>query len=80
LEAEILTQTEGSQFYFSRLSSFVTEAMSGMLHPELENSSPAYALASDIHRDQHSITRFRLYLATDAILSSRVKDLPGKIS
>ncbi len=77
LEAEILTQTEAAVL-FSRLSSFVTEAMSGMLHPELENSSPAYALASDIHRDQHSITRFRLYLATDAILSSRVKDLPEK--
>ncbi|TRZ47921.1 AIPR protein [bacterium] len=76
-EAEILTQTEAATM-FSRLSSFVTEAMSGLLHPELEDSSPAYALASNIHGDQQSITRFRLFLATDAILSSRVKDLPEK--
>ena len=76
-EAETLTQTDAT-ILFSRLSAFVTEAMTGLLHPELENSSPAYALASNIYQDQQSITRFRLFLATDAVLSSRVKDWPAK--
>jgi hypothetical protein len=52
--------------------------MSGLLHPELEDSSPAHALESSIHTDQQSITRLRLFLATDAVLSSRVKDWPEK--
>jgi len=73
----ILTLTD-AEVMFSRMSSFVAEAMSGLLHPKLEDSSPAFALASNIHRDIQSITRFRLYLATDAILSTRVRDLPAK--
>jgi hypothetical protein len=71
--AETLTQTEAAT-HFSRLRSFVSEAISGMLHPELENSSPAYALASRIYGHPDMITRFRLFLVTDSVLSTRVKD------
>jgi hypothetical protein len=72
-DIETLTQTEATS-YFSRLRAFVSEALSGMLHPELENSSPAHALAGRICGQPDLITRFRLFLATDAILSTRVKD------
>ena len=77
-EAETLTQTDASTM-FSRLTAFITEAMSGLLHPQLEDSSPARALATEIFRNQQATTRLRLYLATDAVLSSRVKDWPERI-
>lgn len=74
-EAETITQTECAAL-FSRLRAFISEAMSGLLHPKLEESHPVYALAGDICRNRQSIMRFRLFLATDAILSSRIKDWP----
>jgi hypothetical protein len=72
-DVETLTQTEATS-NFSRLRAFVSEALSGMLHPELENSSPAHALAGIIYGHPDLITRFRLFLVTDAVLSTRVKD------
>ncbi len=72
-EAETLTQTDATAL-FSRLRAFVSEAIGGHLHLELEQASPAYALAGDIHRYRQTIMRFRLFLVTDAILSNRIKD------
>jgi len=77
-EAETLTQTDALTM-FSRLTAFITEAMSGLLHPQMEDSSPARALATEIFGNQQAIARLRLYLATDAVLSSRVKDWPERI-
>jgi hypothetical protein len=74
-EAETITQTECTAL-FSRLRAFVSEAMSGLLHPKLEESHPVYALAGDICRNRQAIMRFRMFLATDALLSSRIKDWP----
>jgi hypothetical protein len=70
---DTLTQTDATS-QFTRLKSFVSEAVSGMLHPELENSSPAHALAAKLYGHPDLITRFRLFLVTDAVLSARVKD------
>jgi hypothetical protein len=70
---ETLTQTEATN-QFSRLRSFISEAISGMLHPQLENSSPACDLASRIYGHPDIITQFRLFLVTDSVLSTRVKD------
>jgi hypothetical protein len=72
-DVETLTQTEAASD-FSRLRAFISEAVSGMLHPVLENSSPAYDLAARICGHPHLINRFRLFLVTDAFLSTRVKD------
>lgn len=74
-EAETITHTEATAL-FSRLRGFVSESMKGVLHPVLEQSTPAYGLASTIARNRETITRFRLFLVTDAVLSSRVKDWP----
>lgn len=74
-DIETLIQTEAI-VQFAKLRAFVSEAMTGILHPVLENSSPEYALVSKIYGFPDSITRFRLFLVTDAILSSRVKDWP----
>ncbi|MCX5807224.1 MAG: AIPR family protein [Proteobacteria bacterium] len=72
-DIETLTQTDATT-QFTRLRSFLLEAVSGMLHPVLENSSPAHALAVKLYGHPDLITRFRLFLVTDAVLSARVKD------
>jgi hypothetical protein len=78
-EPDTLTQTEATTL-FGRLQAFVEESLTGRLHPALEESAPAQDLAATLHERAQSITRFRCYLATDCILSGRVRDLPeGKI-
>lgn len=74
-ETETLTELD-AKTSFKRLQAFIDESLSGQLHPHLEPSSPAYALSDEIFRRGQSITRFILFLATDAELSSRVKDWP----
>ena len=73
---ETLTQTqaEGS---FSQLQTFIEDALSERLTETIEESAPGYGLASLLHHHRNSITRYRLYLLTDALLSGRVKDLPA---
>lgn len=72
---ETLTQTDGKRG-FGALQSFVEDSLSGNLHTSIEESSPGYDLASELHRYRESITRYRLYLLSDATLSDRIKDWP----
>jgi hypothetical protein len=74
-EAGSLTQTQASAM-FGRASAFCEEALSGRLHPELEDSSPAYGLALTLHERRASFLRYRFYLITDSVISSRIRDLP----
>lgn len=74
-QMETLTQSEGVRI-FGTLQAFVEDSLSGRLIESIEESSPGYGLAYELHRHRDSITRFRLYLLTDASLSSRVKDWP----
>ncbi|MBI5135765.1 MAG: AIPR family protein [Nitrospirae bacterium] len=73
--APALTQTDATRS-FGLLRTFVEDAVSGRLHQTIEESSPGYGLAIDLHLRQQEITRFRAFLLTDAVLSSRVKDWP----
>ena len=74
-----LTQTEASAL-LNRVKAFVEEATSHSLHERLEESTPEYSLAFELHRRSDSVSRYRIYLVTDAVLSSRVKDWPeGRI-
>src|ERR1035437_3024706 len=59
-EPSTLTQTQ-AKACFSRLLSFCEDALSGRLHGELEESSPAYSLALRLHERRKSIARLRLY-------------------
>jgi hypothetical protein len=74
-EPSTLTQTQ-AKACFSRLLSFCEDALSGRLHGELEESSPAYSLALRLHERRKSIARLRLYLVTDGVLSTRIRDWP----
>lgn len=62
---------------FGMLRAFVEEALKGNLTDgSIEESQPGHGLASDI-RDWHSkVTKYRLYLASDAQLKSKAKDWP----
>jgi len=70
-----ITQTT-AKACFSRLLAFCDDAFSGRLHRELEESAPGYSLALTLYERRKSISRMRLYLLTDGVLSTRVRDWP----
>lgn len=74
-EPNTLTQTQAKTL-FARLQAFSEEALNGSLHPYLEESAPGHSLAVYLHQQRNTLTRLRMYLATDAILSTRVRDWP----
>lgn len=75
VEPGTLTQTDAKSL-FSKLQAFCDDAVSGRLHREIEDSTPAAGLALMLYQNRQSITRFRFYLITDAVMSSRIKDWP----
>jgi hypothetical protein len=70
-----LTQTDLVKI-FDRVKAFTEEAISGNLHTKLDESSPGFGLAYQLYKKQDLIRKIKIYLITDNILSSRVKDLP----
>lgn len=70
----ILSQSE-TERQFEILRSFVEESITGQLHPELEESSAGFGLSSDLYRKRDETLRYKLYLVTDSMLSSRVKEV-----
>ncbi len=74
-EAVTLTQTQ-AKACFSKLVSFCDDAVTGRLHLDLEESSPAYGLAMSLYQQRKRLARLRLYLVTDGVLSARVRDWP----
>ncbi len=77
-DARTLTQTQ-AKTVFSRLQAFCEDALSGRLHPQLEDSSAGFSTALTLFQQRHSITRLRFYLISDAVLSTRVRDWPEEI-
>jgi hypothetical protein len=71
---ETLTQTDMIKM-FDRVKAFAEEALLGNLHIRVDESSPCFGLAYQLYKRQDNIRRFKIYLVTDYILSSRVKDL-----
>jgi len=61
---------------FKALRNFVELSLAGLVHTALEESHPACALASDLYHKADRISRFRLYLVTDAEIRLRKKDWP----
>jgi hypothetical protein len=70
-----LTQTT-ARGLFSKLLTFCEDALSGRLAQGLEESAPGYSLARLLFERRKTITRVRLYVVTDGVLSARVKDWP----
>jgi hypothetical protein len=74
-EPTTLTQTT-AKACFSRLLAFCDDALSGRLHRDLEESAPGYSLALSLYERRKTIARLRLYLVTDGVLSTKVRDWP----
>jgi hypothetical protein len=74
-EPSTLTQTQ-AKTSFSRVLAFCEDALNGRLHRELEESTPEFALAQILYERRKTISRVRLYLVTDGVLSTRVRDWP----
>lgn len=70
-----LTQTQ-AKAVFGKLQAFCDDALAGNLHPHLEESGPGHSLALTLYEQRKSITRLRMYLVTDTVLSTRVRDWP----
>jgi hypothetical protein len=73
-EAPRLTQTDATRL-FGQARGFLEDAFSGRLD-QIEASAPASELVSLLHDQREFISSFRIYLVTDSILSSRIKDWP----
>ena len=74
-EARSLTHTD-ARGWFSRLQTFCEDSFSGRALREIEESAPGHGLASLLNQTHAGITRLRFYLLTDAIISTRIRDLP----
>lgn len=75
---DTLTQTTAKAI-FAKVIAFVDEALAGNDDHLPADEDPATDLSALLHLHQASITRLRIYLATDAILSDRVRDWPEKL-
>jgi hypothetical protein len=71
-----LTETEAKRALAS-LTAYLHDSVHGTFMVDREESDPAYQLAVDLQARGQSVTRYRLYLFTDAQLSGRGRHLPN---
>ena len=74
LEAESLTATD-SETHFRRARAFVEESLSGFIQKYAEESSPGYGLAIDIQKRYSNVSKYKFYLITDMVMSSRIREI-----
>lgn len=67
--------TPDARKHLKALEYFLTEAVQNSLEDALEESSIAYQLARDLRSRARNVSRYRLYLLTDARTSDRMKDV-----
>ena len=70
--SETLTNSE-SEKIFGRAQAFIEESL--YILDNAEESSPGYGLAYDISHKYKNIKRYRIYLVTDRIMSSKIVNL-----
>jgi len=71
-----ITKTEVNAL-FNKVTNFVSESVSGRLMEGIEDSHPGHSLILELRQRLNSIVRFKLYIVTDAVMSDRIKELPG---
>ncbi len=76
IEAESLTATD-SETHFRRARAFVEESLSGFIQKYAEESSPGYGLAIDIQKRYSNVSKYKFYLITDMVMSSRIREIPS---
>jgi hypothetical protein len=75
-DMETLSQTDAEDT-LGRLAGFLDAALRGKLGSEIEESSPGYEVIQSLQAAKSQLERAKLYLLTDAKLSSRVTALKG---
>lgn len=75
-QMETLSQTEAEDI-LGRLAGFLDAALRGKLASEIEESSPGFEVIQSLQAAKEQLERAKLYLLTDAKLSSRVTALNG---
>jgi len=75
--SERITRSDATKL-FARMVAVLDEAMTGRLNATIEDSHPAFAFGLQLRRQFTNVTRIRLYLLTDALMSEQIKDLPEK--
>src|SRR6185295_17081974 len=68
-----LGEPEARRLY-TTLQKYVEEAIDGTFQKDREESSPEVHLAETLRRRGRTITRYRLYLLSNKVLSRRAKD------
>ena len=61
--------------YFGRARAFVEESMSGFILNNAEESSPGYGFAVDIKNRYKAVSKYKFYIMTDMIMSSKIKEI-----
>ena len=64
-----------SDYLFDSLKRFIKECFREDFHKELEESTEVYEFACDLYNNRKEITKFRLYLLTDAYNKQRSKNI-----
>jgi hypothetical protein len=73
-QMETLTQTAVEKI-FKRATRFFEKSLNHQFYSSLEESDPAWSLANGICKLQESITKVRVIILTNALLSSRLQSL-----
>lgn len=76
VEIQSLTATEAEN-HFKRARAFVEEAMSGFIQKYAEESSPGYGLAIDVQKRYSDVAKYKFYLFTDMVMSTRISEIPA---
>lgn len=66
-----------SKTLFGRMKNFVRDSRNGFILKNGEESSAGYGLAYDISKRYSTVSKFKFYILTDMIMSSRIKDIQG---
>lgn len=74
-EAPTLTQTE-ARTMFGKARAFLEDALDGRIQTNVDPSAPAFGMATEVIQRMPELSRVRIYLLTDGILSSRAGDWP----
>ena len=76
LKVQSLTATD-AETHFRRARAFVEEARSGFIQKYAEESSPGYGLAIDIQKRYSNVDKYKFYIITDMVMSSRIREIKG---
>ncbi|MDZ7640954.1 MAG: AIPR family protein [Desulfurivibrio sp.] len=76
-ELTSLTKTEIEKA-FKRLENFFSNSLKQNFYSQLEETSPGYGLAYEIYTRRNELSKIRLFLLSNGLLSSRIQSLESK--